>query len=434
VVHGLYSVKEVFVAGSAAVSALGFNEWQTAFRASQFRVGEACRACATVAAVQVQVVLQHGPAHAVFFRFDASARAVDKAPALCAAQANGRVTADAPRTGAACPFECDAGFHAINWRCVLRDLLRRRDGAFFPPAAFTFLSEECDYESRASTAFVWRNTSSAPGGAACVLCNASACPVGRNLAGANCNKSRACEQIALVNGGFTSHGDLDRPGSCAEECALGFFADFERCETHSLVTCAPSEYELAGTAQYDVMYLPCADCRGRRMLSPCQARRDATCKSCAALVAHEQFADTNCSAVCVAAQRGGRVRDVRARVRAGHLPRLRRLAQVRAVRRVAAPARPQLFRRGVRVRVRARAHARSGRRGQQRAVHARGAQRRAGRPGARARAVRRLRVPRERERVPAVCCARHRASGRGKLWRALAIDALDRARHRAVRV
>jgi len=137
------------------------------------------------------------------------------------------------------------------------------------------------------------------GNATCVYCNASVCARGSYLAGAACSECRECERRALSNGEFISHGDLDMPASCAEQCATGFFADFERCVEHSVVTCQAQEYQLAGSATVDVMCLPCADCSGRRLVTPCAPLRNTECAPCLALGPNEAFVDTNCSVACL---------------------------------------------------------------------------------------------------------------------------------------
>ena len=104
----------------------------------------------------------------------------------------------------------------------------------------------------------------------------------------------------LPDGVFSSRDRLDDPASCAETCPPGFFADFERCVSHCVVTCRVGEYKLAGTANYDVMYLPCQDCHGKRLVSGCSTSADAQRAPCPPLGPHEEFADTSCSVVCSA--------------------------------------------------------------------------------------------------------------------------------------
>ena len=53
------------------------------------------------------------------------------------------------------------------------------------------------------------------------------------------------------------------------------------------------------------MCLPCADCRGRRLVAPCTPSRNTECAPCPALGANEVFTDTNCSVACVS----GALRD-----------------------------------------------------------------------------------------------------------------------------
>ena len=299
ILRGLYSANEVFVA-----SVPGGPECQTECRPKHYRRDDSCRVCSSVANLQLQLDLLHGAARLVFYRFVPCAGSVDTRPELCAGLVHGRYTGDARFSGAGCQFECAPGFHAISGQCVQCALPRGLDGAELGPAAFVFTNTQCDFECQADLRYVLRSPA-AGGNASCVLCNTSVCASGSYLTGAACSECRACERRALQNGVFVSRGDLDMPGSCQEECAPGFFADFERCVPHSVVTCQAGEYQMAGTATVDVMCLPCADCRGRRLVTPCASLRNAECAPCPALGPNEALLDTNCSVACVA----GALRD-----------------------------------------------------------------------------------------------------------------------------
>ena len=293
ILRGLYSANEVFV---AAVH--GGAECQSECRAGHYRRDESCRVCASVPNLQLSLDLQFGAARRVFYRFEACSGALDTTAVQCEMMQNGQHVGDASATGVPCAYRCDAGFHAIDGLCVDCTVPRGFDGLELSPAAYAFTDTDCSFECRTDAHYLKRNGSDGRN-ASCVLCNASMCGVGTYLAGVNCTECRGCERMSLVNGIFSSHGQVDAPGSCAEECALGFFADFERCVEHSTVTCLPAEYQMPGTASVDVMCLPCSDCRGLRLVSPCEALRNSVCEPCGALGANEEYADYNCSAVCL---------------------------------------------------------------------------------------------------------------------------------------
>ena len=240
--------------------------------------------------MQLQLDLQHG-SEREFYRFQECAGSLDTLPVPCATLPNGNYTGDASSTGTSCVFECDAGFHVILGECVSCEMPRDRDGAELVAQAFAFINTACDYECQAGNMYVLRNAS-------CTYCNASVCGVGSYLAGDNCTECRACARMALQNGLFISRGELDRPGSCTEQCAPGFFADFEECMPHSVVTCSAGEYQLPGSPTFDVMCLPCQDCHGRRLVEACTLSSNAKCAACPALGVNEEFTDFNCSVQC----------------------------------------------------------------------------------------------------------------------------------------
>jgi len=287
VLRGVYSANEMFEGAEP-----GGAECQTVCRPGHYRLAESCRVCSSVANMQLQLDLQHGTARE-FYRFEACAGAQDTLPVPCATLPNGNYTGDAGATGTPCVSECHAGFHAILGECVSCALPLDRNGLDLDVMAFTFTSTACDYECAADHMYVLRN-------ATCVLCNASQCAIGSYLTGDNCSDCRACSRIALQNGLFISRGQLDRPGSCAEECGPGFFADFDQCMPHSVVACSPGEYQLPGSPFNDVMCLPCQDCHGRRTVLTCTIFSNAVCAACPALEANEELVGTNCSVQCLA--------------------------------------------------------------------------------------------------------------------------------------
>jgi len=219
---------------------------------------------------------------------------VDTAPELCAGLDNGIFVGNTLSSGAGCPFECAPGFLTIHGQCVQCAVPLGLDCAALAPAAFVFTTAQCDFGCRTDLSYVLRN-------ATCVFCNASRCANGSYLAGAACSECRACERRTLVSSAFVSHGKLDMQGSCAEQCEPGFFADFEQCVEHLVVTCQPHEYQMPGTPTVDVMCLSCADCSGRRLVVACTPSRNAQCAPCPALGPNEAFFDLNCSVACLSA-------------------------------------------------------------------------------------------------------------------------------------
>ena len=292
VLRGVYSANEMFVGAQP-----GGAECQTVCRPGHYRLLDSCRVCASIPNLQLQLDFQHGSTRN-FYRFQECAGALDTLPVLCTSLPNGDYTGDANTTGTSCAFECHAGFHAILGQCVSCAVPRGRNGAALVAAAFAFVSTACDYECRADNKYVMRDGS-------CTLCDASSCASGLYLAGATCTECRPCVRMALQNGLFISHGELDAPASCAEQCAPGFFADFELCVAHSVLTCDAGEYQLPGTAVSDVMCLPCQDCHGRRLVDACTPSRNAICAACPPLGVNEEYTDTQCSNRCVS----GALRD-----------------------------------------------------------------------------------------------------------------------------
>jgi len=219
-------------------------------------------------------------------------------------------------------------------------------------------TSSADYACRAAALYVRRNLTSG-GIVTCVLCNASACAIGAYLAGANCSECRACERRALVNGLFMSSGALDEPGSCAEQCPPGRFADFEQCVEHSQVTRArrvPARGDRDRRRDVPaVRRLPRAPARRAVRALPQHRLRAVPCaRPARGLCRHQLLRGVRLRR---ATRRRRRVRDVRGRVPAGHLPRLLGRAHLPAVRAMPAAARAQQLHRGVQLELRRGLHA-----------------------------------------------------------------------------
>ena len=180
------------------------------------------------------------------------------------------------------------------------------NGTNLPTEAYT-LDSECALTCNVANHYYQRSQADT-----CAFCDEAVCGVGFYLTG-NCSESdcQPC-QAQYADTIFTSHGTLDSDGSCAEQCAPGYFMDYfsngseirQRCIRHSIVTCDTNFFKQAGTHLVDALCLPCTKTcpDAHMMVTTCFEDADAICQPCSEISNHSlqlnQEWNSKCEPVC----------------------------------------------------------------------------------------------------------------------------------------
>ena len=303
-VYGVRSDSTLILRVDATESISPANKCASQCKPEYFRArfADACRACSTVTELKAVLDAQLGHGRDTFYRFTACNRAASDTLAVpCSSVSDGTPEADATDVGLSCTHSCDPGFEVTGQTCTACSERRDIYGAILPSGAGSFQSPGCsDFVCNADNKYFMRNGQ-------CVLCN-TVCATGEYLGDVEgsfvCGTCLDCEHYTLTEGVsgsriFTSVGTLDDPASCTEQCATGYFAEFERCVPHSTFACDAEFYKKNGTYTTDTVCWPCYVCpNGMQTVTACAGDTDTVCSECAITNNFTTFTD-GCAFECV---------------------------------------------------------------------------------------------------------------------------------------